>query len=129
MADLYALELDLTLAPSTPEPVLELVREHMTPYPDGCAYEDAAFRVLAERGPAYRVGGDCTAALTRTPGGWTLTARQEIHAEVLEDVEQFLTTLTPHHTTAPGPLGSLRFYEDDAPTPITPDPTGRIRLP
>ncbi|MFH7596921.1 hypothetical protein WDV06_17745 [Streptomyces racemochromogenes] len=127
MADLYLLELDLTLRLSTPEPVLALMREHMAPYPDDCAYEDAPFRVLAERGPAYRVGGDCTAELARTARGWTLTARQEIHAEVLEDVEQFLTAMTPHLATT-GPLGSLRFYEDEAPTAITPDPTGRVRL-
>ncbi|MFD0353051.1 hypothetical protein ACFVHW_04765 [Streptomyces sp. NPDC127110] len=132
MADLYALELALTLAASTPEPVLALIREHMEPYAedgdDGDDFTPPPFTVLAERGPAYRVGGECTAALTRTPAGWTLTARQEIHAESLPDVEQFLEALTPHLTTPGTPLGTLRFYENTDPAPITPDASGAVRL-
>ncbi|EFL16725.1 hypothetical protein [Streptomyces sp. C] len=138
MADLYALELALTLAASTPEPVLALIRDHMEPYAedadsdsdsDGDEYVPPPFKVLAERGPAYRVGGECTAALTRTPTGWTLTARQEIHTENLPDAEQFLDALTPHLTTPEAPLGTLRFYEDPAPKPITPNASGAVRLP
>ncbi|RSS35602.1 hypothetical protein EF912_36060, partial [Streptomyces sp. WAC07061] len=106
MADLYALELALTLDASTPEPVLALIRDHMEPYAEdgeagsgGDEWVPPPFKVLAERGPAYRVGGECTAALTRTPAGWTLTARQEIHAENLPDAEHFLEALTPHLPT------------------------------
>ncbi|MDK9497777.1 hypothetical protein QEZ40_002721 [Streptomyces katrae] len=137
MADLYALELALTLSASTPEPVLALIREHMAPYAEDGVAEDGddgddfappPFKVLAERGPAYRVGGECTADLTRTPAGWTLTARQEIHAESLPDAEQLLNALTPHLTTPGAPLGTLRFYEDPDPQPITPDASGAVRL-
>ncbi|RST07381.1 hypothetical protein EF910_06795 [Streptomyces sp. WAC07149] len=142
MADLYAIELALTLSASTPEPVLALIREHMAPYAeDGVAEDGVAedgdegddfapppFKVLAARGPAYRVGGECTAALTRTPPGWTLTARQEIHAESLPDAEQLLNALTPHLTTPEAPLGTLRFYEDPDPEPITADASGAVRL-
>ncbi|MGE7389913.1 hypothetical protein ACQKM2_30980 [Streptomyces sp. NPDC004126] len=137
MADLYALELALDLDASTPEPVLALIRDHMEPYGEDAghydedldAYIPPPFKVLAERGPAYRVGGECTAHLTRTPTGWTLTARQEVHAESLPDVEQFLTALTPHLTTPTAPLGTLRFYEDADPEPIRLDASGAVRLP
>ncbi|MFF5707226.1 hypothetical protein ACFY7H_32775 [Streptomyces sp. NPDC012794] len=140
MADLYALELALELDDSTPEPVLALIRDHMAPYPEDDAYDDGdvdedeyvppPFRVLAERGPAYRVGGTCSAGLTRTPHGWTLTARQEIHAECLPDAEALLTALTPHLTTPDAPLGTLRFYEDITPEPITADAaSGLLRFP
>ncbi|AZM90397.1 hypothetical protein [Streptomyces sp. W1SF4] len=135
MADLYALELALTLDASTPEPVLALIRDHMEPYAedgeadsDGDEWVPPPFKVLAERGPAYRVGGECTAVLTRTPVGWTLTARQEIHAENLPDAEHFLEALTPHLPTPEAPLGTLRFYEDPAPQPITADASGAVRL-
>ncbi|MEU9718245.1 hypothetical protein [Streptomyces sp. NPDC047976] len=139
MADLHALELALTLDPSTPEPVLALIREHMEPYDWDAEDADAEYteegeyihpplKVLAYHGPAHRVGGECTADLTRTPAGWTLTARQEIHTETLPDVEQFLEALTPHLTTPGAPLGTLRFYENTDPEPITPDASGAVRL-
>ncbi|MET9606303.1 hypothetical protein ABZZ17_14695 [Streptomyces sp. NPDC006512] len=141
MADLYALELALDLDAATPQWVLDLVARHLTPEPDGDAYADAsddwdegpegayAVNVLQGRGPAYRVGGTCHADLTRTPDGWRLTARQEIHAEIRPDVEYFLAALAPHVPGPAGPVGSLRFYEDPDPEPIVLDAAGAIRLP
>ncbi|MFJ3879141.1 hypothetical protein ACIPW5_16925 [Streptomyces sp. NPDC090077] len=99
--------------------MLVLIRDHTEPYPEEGEYEDAdgeeeyvhpPFKVLAERGPVYRVCGDCSADLTRTPRFWALTARQETHPECLPDVEAFLAALTPHlATSADRPIGSLHF--------------------
>ncbi|MFI1649844.1 hypothetical protein ACH4XT_23265 [Streptomyces avidinii] len=105
MADLYALDLAFDLLDSTPDDVLAQVRRQLAS-PDG---------LLAARGPAWRVGGMLVGEFAPTDrGGWALTARQEVHAEQLPDVEDLLLLLAPH-IRPPGPVGRLRFYEHESP--------------
>ncbi|MEU6310857.1 hypothetical protein [Streptomyces sp. NPDC047014] len=105
MADLYALDLAFDLLEGTPEPVLAEVRRQLIA-PDG---------LFGERGPAWRVGGMLAGAYAPNErGGWSLTLRQEVHAEQLPEVEDFLTTLSPH-IRPPGPVGHIRHYEHESP--------------
>ncbi|NXY93861.1 hypothetical protein HYE82_05520 [Streptomyces sp. BR123] len=111
MADLYALDLALDLRESVPDPVLAVLRRHLG---EGEPTSDDGFDMyplLAERGPAYRIGGVCVAELARTETGWSLTARQEVHAELMPDVDALVELLAAHSDTV-GVIGQLRWYED-----------------
>lgn len=86
MADLYALDLAFDLLDSTPDTVLAEVRRQLAP--------DTG--LLCARGPAWRVRGVLVGEFAPTEhGGWALTARQEIHAEQLPDLEDFLLSWPP----------------------------------
>ncbi|MFE6837068.1 hypothetical protein ACFVFI_19825 [Streptomyces sp. NPDC057705] len=105
MADLYALDLAFDLLDSTPDAVLAEVRRQLAP--------DTG--LLCARGPAWRVRGVLVGEFAPTEhGGWALTARQEIHAEQLPDLEDFLLLVAPH-IRPPGPVGRIRHYEHEAP--------------
>ncbi len=108
MADLYALDLAFDLVEATPDTVLAEIRRQLTPDEEGAA-------LLAARGPAWRVGGMLVGEFgPGERGGWALTARQEIHAEQLPDLEDLLMLLAPH-IRPPGPVGRIRFYEHESP--------------
>lgn len=52
--------------------------------------------------------------IARTGDGWSLTARQEIHAQLLPDLDPLLERLALHSGTE-GVIGQIRFYEDHVP--------------
>lgn len=104
MADLYALDLAFDLVESTPDAVVAELRRQLAP--EG---------LLGERGPAWRVGGMLVGEFAPNDlGGWALTTRQEIHAELLPDLEDLLLLLAPH-IRPPGPVGRIRHYEHESP--------------
>ncbi|UUU39167.1 hypothetical protein [Streptomyces sp. NBC_00162] len=104
MADLYALDLAFDLVETTPDAVVAELRRQLAP--DG---------LLGTRGPAWRVGGMLVGDFGPDDrGGWALTARQEIHAEQLPDLEDLLLLLAPH-VRPPGPVGRIRHYEHESP--------------
>ncbi|MFF0553409.1 hypothetical protein ACFYUL_31110 [Streptomyces sp. NPDC004311] len=105
MADLYALDLAFDLLEGTPDAVLTEVRRQLVA-PDG---------LLGERGPAWRVGGMLVGEFAANErGGWSLTIRQELHAEQLPEMEDFLVALAPH-IRPPGPVGRIRHHEHESP--------------
>ncbi|MGW3988139.1 hypothetical protein [Streptomyces sp. NPDC004830] len=114
MSDLYAVDLALDLSPTTPDPVLELLRLHLEGDADGQEDEAEFVPLLADRGPARRIGGLLTGALQRAEHHWSLTARQEIHAELLADLMS-LAEMLAHHARSEGVIGQLRWYENDIP--------------
>lgn len=82
---------------------------------------------LAQRGPAWKIGGALFAALEpRENGGWALTARQELHPDYYDHVEPLLEWLAaradydytaPDGTTNSGGNGNYvgheRWHEDN----------------
>ncbi|MFJ8859667.1 hypothetical protein ACIRD8_14660 [Streptomyces sp. NPDC102451] len=129
MGDMYAVELSLNLRATVPSAVVDELVWHLgTPAGTGAGRAegaadtpageltgpDDAFPLLAERGPAARIGGLLVGELHRTDGGWALTARQEVHAECLPDLGPLLEQLARHSGTE-GVIGQIRFYEDHVP--------------
>ncbi|WP_327175921.1 hypothetical protein OG599_11695 [Streptomyces sp. NBC_01335] len=118
MSDMYAVDFCLDLKDSVPIPVLTDLQWHLGVRADGAEYGESgaagAYPLLAGRGPAARVGGVLVGELVRTPAGWSLTTRQEVHAESLPDLESLAERLARHSRTE-GAVGTLRFYEDDLP--------------
>lgn len=72
------------------------------------------FPLLAARGPAARIGGVLVGEFARTDSGWSLTARQEVHAEFLPELDSLAERLAWNSSTE-GVIGHIRFYEDDVP--------------
>ncbi|MFC9943141.1 hypothetical protein [Streptomyces pratensis] len=129
MGDMYAVDLALNLGATVPSAVVAELGRHLgaavatgagesQEAADGPAEEPAApedlFPLLAERGPAARIGGLLVAELHRTDSGWALTVRQEVHAECLPDLDPLLEQLARHSSTE-GVIGQIRFYEDHVP--------------
>ncbi|MGW0856268.1 hypothetical protein [Streptomyces sp. NPDC002690] len=118
MSDMYVVDFCLDLNASVPIPVLTDLQWQLGVRADGAEYGESgvpgAHPLLAERGPARRVGGLLVGELVRTPAGWSLTARQEVHAESLPDLDSLAERLARHSRTE-GTIGTLRFYEDDVP--------------
>ncbi|MFJ8920205.1 hypothetical protein ACIREK_12120 [Streptomyces sp. NPDC102415] len=125
MGDMYAVDLALNLRATVPSAVVDELRWHLGTAagqaegaPGAPADEltdpDGAFPLLAERGPAWRIGGLLVGELHRTACGWALTARQEVHAECLSDLDPILEQLARHSSTE-GVIGQIRFYEDHVP--------------
>ncbi|MFE9571053.1 hypothetical protein ACFYMW_21445 [Streptomyces sp. NPDC006692] len=121
MSNIYALDLALDLSAATPEEVLALVRWHLGQgleqavdgaFSDGS--ESDAFPLWSGRGPAHRIGGVLLGELARGASGWSLTVRQEIHAEELPDLRGLLGRLT-RHGASDGLIGQIRFHETDLP--------------
>ncbi|MYS91758.1 MULTISPECIES: hypothetical protein [Streptomyces] len=118
MSDLYAVDLALDLSPTVPEAVLAHLRRHM----EGDSADDGNGEaewpdfvpLLADRGPAWRIGGLLTGQLFQTADHWSLTARQEIHAECLPDLVALVEMLAFNAKTD-GVIGQVRFYEDEIP--------------
>ncbi|MFD7631423.1 hypothetical protein ACFV7Q_36360 [Streptomyces sp. NPDC059851] len=128
MADLYVLDLALDLRESVPGTVLADLRWHLG---EEVREEDDEFGphpLLAQRGPAYRIGGVLVGELARTETGWSLTVRQEIHAELMPDVDALAQLLAAHSDTV-GLIGQLRWYEDEVPELLINDSGTLTRLP
>ncbi|RSS01288.1 hypothetical protein EF917_15530 [Streptomyces sp. WAC00469] len=93
MADLFAVHLALDLGPSAPSSVIETLRRHLDagsveePDDDCEIWAPGFTSLLAERGPARRIGGVLTAELVQGEDRWSLTARQEIHAELRPELD------------------------------------------
>ncbi|MGQ4389069.1 hypothetical protein [Streptomyces sp. SAS_270] len=91
--------------------------------------ENAPYPVLAQRGPAWKIGGAALSELARREiprPGWALTTRQALHPDETEHVDQLLDCLAARadydYVDADGSPGSGgfgtyvgygRFYEDD----------------
>ncbi|GEC07205.1 hypothetical protein SSP24_48600 [Streptomyces spinoverrucosus] len=115
MADMFAVDLALDLSPALPGAVLDTLRWHLGL--GGTEPVDASpdpFPLLADRGPAAKIGGVLTGELHQAAEHWSLTARQEIHAELLSDLEPLLEMLAAH-ARWDGVIGQVRFYEEDVP--------------
>ncbi|MBT2458907.1 hypothetical protein [Streptomyces sp. ISL-86] len=130
MGDMYAVDLALDLRPSVLGAVLDDLRWHLGLTGGGAGgdgdgdFEDEAdgpegamgdaYPLLAERGPAWRIGGVLVGELSPTAGGWSLTVRQEVHAELLPELETLVERLARHSPTE-GVIGQIRFYEEYVP--------------
>lgn len=118
MSDVYAVDLALDLGDFVPSAVLADLRWHLGLEADGGSGADDAvdevFPLLSARGPASRLGGVLVGELVRTRSGWSLTARQEVHAEVLPEFDSLVGRLARNSSTE-GVIGQVRFYEDDVP--------------
>lgn len=86
--------------------------------------EDDPRPVLGRTGMALRGGGESTADVTPTAGGWVLSVRQELHPDEFDAVGDLLTWAAARaddaHTSPDGSveLGRLRFLEDIDPVPL-----------
>ncbi|MFF3014784.1 hypothetical protein [Streptomyces sp. NPDC057939] len=90
--------------------------------------EDDPYPLLAEQGPAWRVGGVLFSALASRADlprkGWSLTSRQEIHPDQFEKVGELLCWLAGRadtsHLRENGAVrvGFLRFQETDVPAAL-----------
>ncbi|MFD8839708.1 hypothetical protein [Streptomyces griseofuscus] len=115
MSDVFAVDLALDFSPTLPDAVLDDLRWHL-----GLLTGDAADEMgdleplLAARGPAARIGGVLTGELVLAGDHWSLTARQEVHAELLPELASLAERLAFHATTE-GVIGQVRFYEGEAP--------------
>lgn len=63
--------------------------------------------LLVERGPAVRIGGVLTGELVQGDEHWSLTARQEIHAELLPELDRLAEVLAFNAKTE-GVIGQVR---------------------
>jgi hypothetical protein len=116
MADLYVVDVSMNLTASLPDAVLSELRWHLGLGETADGQEDDApdYPVWAARGPAKRIGGIRIGELTQAPQGWSLTVRQEVHAESMPQVDALVERLVLHSTTE-GVIGQIRFHEDEIP--------------
>jgi hypothetical protein len=119
MSDMYAVDLALDLRASVPGTVLADLRWHLgiqAGESDERAGADTGGMtpLLAARGPAVRIGGVLVGEFARTGRGWSLTARQEVHAEFLSELDSLAERLVRSSSTE-GVIGQIRFYEEDVP--------------
>lgn len=119
MSDLYVVDLALNLRASVPSAVVADLRWHLGIKIDENAEDRSSergdrFPLLAARGAAVRIGGVLVGELVQTAAGWALTVRQEVHAEVIPELESLAERLVWHASTQ-GVIGQIRFYEDYVP--------------
>lgn len=119
MSDVFAVDLALDLTPTVPSSVLDHLRRHLglDEADDGNGAVEGLpdfVPLLAERGPAVRIGGVLTGELVQGDDSWSLTARQEIHAELLPELDA-LAEMLAFNAKTEGVIGQVRFYEDDLP--------------
>lgn len=118
MSDVFAVDLALDLAATLPGAVLDDLRWHLgiRDRQNDVADELETDQVplLSARGPATRIGGVLTGELVRAEGHWALTARQEVHAELLPELDSLVERLAFNARTD-GVIGQIRFYEEDVP--------------
>lgn len=87
-------------------------------------WENAPYPVLAQRGPAWRIGGAAVSELARRERprpGWALTTRQALHPDEFPNVDKLLGWLASHADHDRGHAqyaGFERFYEDDGITTL-----------
>ncbi|GAB3747083.1 hypothetical protein [Microlunatus parietis] len=136
MADLYELILDVDLVPTLTGDELAELRWHVgeTPQPDRLVLGTDRFLPAFPLGdptdpdcewqtddpqPLFAAEPDASeAALTsRSPDGWHLTARQDLHPDQFPALRAFLDWLGPRAST-PGPIGHLRWHEDTDSEPL-----------
>jgi hypothetical protein len=125
MADIFELLVALHLSADVPPDELAELRWHLglaelpAARPLTGHVEDAdPAPVLAARGPGWKIPGtDLADLVERERGGWSLTARQEIHPDEFDVLRALLTGLA-RHAQVEGFAGYLRFYEDHDPQPI-----------
>ncbi|MFF4163371.1 hypothetical protein [Streptomyces sp. NPDC001741] len=135
MGDLFVVDLALDLGAATPGEFVDGLRWHLGT--DAGGHEDAkgapagrpadACPLLADRGPAARTGGLLVGELSRGEKGWSLTVRQEVHAESLPDLEPLLEQLARHSRTE-GVIGQIRFYEDHVPELLISEAGALVRM-
>jgi hypothetical protein len=134
MADLFAVDLALDLSPTTPASVIEQLRRHLDagsaeePDDDCEVWAPGFTPLLAERGPAWRIGGVLTGELVRGEDRWSLTARQEIHAELRPELDE-LAEMLAHHARTPGVIGQVRWYEDHFPELLVSQDGKLVKIP
>ncbi|MEU9144753.1 hypothetical protein [Streptomyces sp. NPDC048349] len=128
MSDLYAVDLALDLRDSVPPSLLADLRWHLGEEEREADEELDAYPLLASRGPAVRIGGVRVGELVRTGNGWALTVRYEIHTEVMPDFDSLVERLAWHSDTE-GPIGQVRFYEDDVPEMLINRSGTLVRMP
>jgi hypothetical protein len=118
MSDLFAVDLALDLSPAVPGAVLDTLRWHLgldaTDDTDVADDMPDLVRLLSGRGPATRIGGVQTGELLQSTDHWSLTARQEIHAEFLPELDSLVEMLA-YNAKTEGVIGQVRFYEEDVP--------------
>ncbi|MCA6094093.1 hypothetical protein LE181_18235 [Streptomyces sp. SCA3-4] len=117
MSDLYELQLAWELGDALPGEVLDDLRWHLGLLQDiGPLGDDVdeCGPLLAARGPASRIGGFLSGELTQGQRGWSVTLRQEVHAEELPELDELLNGVAPYAPES-GPVGHLRFHEDEVP--------------
>jgi hypothetical protein len=100
-----------------PEVVLDEAAEPLLDGKGEIRVENVPYPVLAQRGPAWRIGGAAVSELARREKprpGWALTTRQALHPDDFEHVEELLRWLAAHadydHAHY---VGFERFHEDD----------------
>ncbi|GAA0918664.1 hypothetical protein [Streptomyces thermoalcalitolerans] len=133
MSDLFAVDLALDLSPTVPAAVLDVLRRHLgldTESGESDMGDEMSDFVplLSCRGPAKRIGGVLTGELVQGDSHWSLTARQEIHAELLPDLEELVEMLARNARTE-GVIGQVRFYEDDIPELLISRSGKMVRMP
>lgn len=127
-------DLALNLRASVPSAVVADLRWHLGIKIDENAEENRSsetgdrFPLLAARGAAVRIGGVLVGELVQTAAGWALTVRQEVHAEVMPELESLAERLVWHAGTQ-GVIGQIRFYEDDVPELLINTSGSLVRLP
>jgi hypothetical protein len=113
----FAVDLALDLSPTVPSAVLADLRRHLGVVDRGEEMADDMYDLvplLAARGPAVRIGGVLTGELVQGTDRWSLTTRQEVHAELLPELDSLAERLAFNARTD-GVIGQIRFYEDDVP--------------
>ncbi|MDN5385437.1 hypothetical protein QEP66_25790 [Streptomyces sp. LB8] len=133
MSDLFAVDLALGLSPDVPAAVLDVLRQHLGLDAEsggsGMGDEVPGFvPLLFCRGPAKRIGGVLTGEFVRGDGHWSLTARQEIHAGLLPELEELVEMLARNARTE-GVIGRARFHEDDIPELLISRSGKMVRMP
>ncbi|AZQ73333.1 MULTISPECIES: hypothetical protein [Streptomyces] len=115
MSDLYELQLAWELGDTLPGEVLDDLRWHMGLQGEEPLDGDLEREpLLAARGPALRIGGVLFSELARGRRGWSVTVRQEMHAEELPELHDLLSRLAAHAPSI-DPVGQLRHYEGHVP--------------
>ncbi|MGW0842231.1 hypothetical protein ACWD26_19045 [Streptomyces sp. NPDC002787] len=109
MADVYELQLALGLPESLPPADFALLRWHLGQV-KGEEPGQGEYPLMAERGPAWRIGGVLVGELDRDERGWALTVRQEVHPDDFSAL-RWLVRWLGERTSTVGVIGYLRFYE------------------
>ena len=112
MADVYELQLALDPPGSPPRSDLALLRRHLGDTAEG-GRDGHGYPLLADRGPARRIGGALLGELRGNDARWSLTARQKTHPDELDGLRRSVRRLGERTTV--GTTGHLRFYGTDVP--------------
>ncbi|MGW4635033.1 hypothetical protein [Nocardia sp. NPDC004415] len=123
MADVYEFSMTVDLRDSLSTEEVAQLRRHLG-LGEFSGDESSPEPLLGSHEPAWKIGGMLGAALERTPDGWHLEARQEVHPENFADLAALMRHLYLHvafdRVAADGSveLARLRWYEDNESTPL-----------